>query len=624
MKTHPFAARGLRPWLAIGAFAAATCFSAYLAYPTVFTGTAAYDDEGYLLASFRSFLRLGGLYSSTYTNYGPGYYAVLGTIFRVTGADLLSLGPGRITALALLVGGSLAGAVAVWLATRRLLVAVAAQLFFVGLLKAAAAAEPLHPGGYLVFLLGLLTLTAFLRERLGAARTAGALGIIVALMLSTKVNVGAFALIGCALAASAGSRSPRLRGAALAVIVALPLALTSSQWRQEGVLAFALVIALGGLASLVVIGTGPALPVGRRETASFVGWCVAVGVLVCIPVVASGTPPWQLLDGALIAPARFPGTFYIPAPLDLSESALPLCFALLLAGAAVVARRAFQDPVASRLVGFVKIVGGVQLIALFGPALRAGAALPAMLVLAALLAVPLGSWSEDAIHSRRILLVVGVLQPLHWFPVAGSQVAWGSFLLALIAFVNVGDGISELAPAVAELPAKPPWGRALPAAAGLLLIGAVALRADLWPWAAYARFDSLAELQLPGAAGIRVPPVQAAQVTEIARVLGSSCDSFYSIPGLGSFYPWTRMQAPTGRIVTAWPLLFDDDMQAAAIRDLDRFQGRLCVLANPAQLGFWLQGRPLRFGPLVRYLSAFSEEIGRAGDYVVLRRPTLP
>jgi hypothetical protein len=610
-----------KPWLVAVTLAAVAGYCAYVAYPTIFTGSQYYDDEGYLLATFRAYVGSGGLYSSTYAQYGPGYYSLFGTLFQLTGADLMSLAPGRVTALSLLAAASLAGAVAVWLATRRLLLAVAAQLFFTAFLKVAAAAEPLHPGGYLVLLLALLAVTCFLPGTLPSAAAPAALGAIAALMLTTKINVGAFAVLGCLAAAASAASSRWLRAAAWLLVAAVPLGLTVRLWAWEGMPAFALVVALGGVVARAVVTRGPVAPVDRSEIVTFIAAVAIVSALLCVPVLFRGTSPAELLDGTLLAPARFAGVFVWPVVIDLGIAAIPLGLSLLLLCAAVLARRLKEEPAASRLAGALKLVGGLAAI-FASSSYRLHELLPALLVLAGLVAVPISSYSVGAIRWRRVLLLVAVLQPLHAYPVAGSQVTWGCFLLVLVAFVNVGDGISELALAIRGLAGRLRWLSLAPVAASALLLVAVASRDDLSPTSEYLRFNALPPLGLPGDAGIHVTAFDAYAYGELTRILSSNCDSFYSLPGLNSFYVWAQMQPPTRRLGVMWHLMFDEDMQAAVIQDLDRFPGRLCVLRN-LQMAFAVQqGRPFPTGPLVRYVARYTRSVGGFGAYEVLRLPS--
>lgn len=606
--------------LGVALLAAAAAYCAVLAYPTIFTGAAPYDDEGYLLASFRSWIASGGLYTTTYSQYGPGYYAVLGTLFRLTDANLLSFVPGRLTALTLLVATSAAGALTVWIATRRLLVAVAAQLFLLAYLEVPAAAEPLHPGGYLVLLLGVLAAICVAGRLRGGWRAPAAAGAVIALLGTTKINVGAFAAAGVVLAVGAGHASRRVRVASTLLLLAIPVVITARLRELEPFRLLASAVALGGAAALVTSRLGPRLRVERRSAVAFLGAAAAVAVLCTVPVLLTGTSPAQLLEGALLAPARFPGVFVLAPTGDAESTLVAVGVAVAFLGATLLARALVPESRVRRVTGLARLVGGA--LALYAVRVQPDGLplLPLALVGASVVALPDGLPGDDAVLGRRVLLMIAVLQPLHAYPVAGSQWAWGSFLLAVIAHVNLGDGISELADLLTPRAIAARGFSAVTVACGVALALPLAASGRVSPAPRYDGYLALPAARAAGVGDVRVDPDVAARNATIAGVLRSSCDSFYSIPGLASFYVWAQLPAPTGRIATAWPMLFDDALQEDVVRDLARFDGRLCLLWNGDVLALWQQGRPLREGPLVTFLARFDQVVGAADGYVVLRR----
>ncbi len=603
-------------FIAVICFTIVTAYTAYLGFPSVFTGSAPYDDEGYLLSSLRSFVSHGGLYSTTYSQYGPGYYAVFGLLFRAIGTDLLSLVPGRTTTLVLLVAGSLAGAIAVWLASRRLLVAIAAQLFFFAFLRHAVA-EPLHPGGYLVFLLALLAVVCLYPHQRQTIGVPVAMGIILALMITTKVNVGAIALAGCLLAVTSSNSSRSIRRISCVALVLLPVGLTAADLHIDLIRAFTLAIVVGVVAAHVTISHGPSTKVRRREALGFSCSFALTSILACAPILVTGTSIGTLFRGALLVPTRLRSVFILPYGIEFK--ALMIVPALVLFGAALVAHQVGTEPGASRVVGVVKLLGGLLVIVSLSVSPSAG--LPGLLLLTTLAAVPLRRFSDDALLGRRILVVVAVLQPLHAYPVAGSQVWWGSFLIALVAFINVADGLLEAAGVLESAMHGFSLAARVSSVLSVLLLVTVVVDHHLWPADTYRLYDKLPALDLPGVGAVRIDPAQAEEYTSIVKLLRANCDSFYSIPGLASFQVFTQLPSATGRIATAWPTLFDDQTQAAAAQDLSQFKGRLCVLKNDAQLASWQQGQILRPGPLVRFVHEFSYVVGQVGDYVVLVRP---
>src|SRR5262245_37072848 len=60
----------------------------FAAYQQIFSTYAAYDDEGYLMLSLRSFIAGEPLYDAVYTQYGPAYYAGETVFHRVSGLPI--------------------------------------------------------------------------------------------------------------------------------------------------------------------------------------------------------------------------------------------------------------------------------------------------------------------------------------------------------------------------------------------------------------------------------------------------------------------------------------------------------------------------------------------------------
>ncbi len=222
---------------------ATTVYSAFLAYPTVFSGRPIFDDEGYVLASLRSYIESGGLYSETYSQYGPGFYSLVGSLFGFLDLDLGSLGPGRWLTLVLIVLTSLASAVAVWLFTRQTLVALATNLFVTGFLLAHQVNSPLHPGHLVALILALLAVT--LGSRWRPSGTPAVLGVLLTVIALIKVNLGGFALVGLAVGVALSSASLRVRVWGLAGAMALPVILLFPDLAKPSVRVYLAVMLIG-------------------------------------------------------------------------------------------------------------------------------------------------------------------------------------------------------------------------------------------------------------------------------------------------------------------------------------------------------------------------------------------
>jgi hypothetical protein len=134
---------------------------------------------------------------------------------------------------------------------------------------------------------------------------------------------------------------------------------------------------------------------------------------------------------------------------------------------------------------------------------------------------------------RRLLVALSVLQALHAYPVAGSQVAWATFLFVPIGAILVADGwrrsVGALAPAAGPRPA---WARPAGAVLALVAVALVAATVRTTGQRLEAAYAAGVPLGLPGTGGIRVRPGQARLYRVLATTLAARCRTFVTMPGL--------------------------------------------------------------------------------------------
>ena len=159
----------------------------------MFSKVQAYDDEGYQLLTVRQFLDGLPLYDAVYTQYGPAYYLweqALHQGLRIP----LTHDATRLVTVAVWIGGSAASGLLVWLVTRRgLLTAFGTVLAFFHL--AQMTFEPGHPQELcLLAVIGALVVMTWRLVRYGRIGIGpmAAVGVLVALTVLTKINVGLF------------------------------------------------------------------------------------------------------------------------------------------------------------------------------------------------------------------------------------------------------------------------------------------------------------------------------------------------------------------------------------------------------------------------------------------------
>ncbi|MBI2497971.1 MAG: hypothetical protein HYV75_08705, partial [Opitutae bacterium] len=484
--------------LRIPALLAATVLLAVTAYWLLFTVFMTYDDEGYVLVSLANYAAHGGLYAQVYSQYGPFFYVLHDACHRVLGYDFTNTAGRWFTLLCWLLAAG-GAAHLVWRRTRDATLAgftLGLTFFHLWLMVS----EPMHPGGLIVV---LVTVAAWLGARQiekgslsGLAVTAGLAG---AALLLTKVNVGVFFLAAAGGWFAVHFRDPvparRLTLLATALLVLLPLVLMRAQLGGSWGPLFA---GLSITASLGMLG------VAWRQRTPLTSWrqawwgagsLVLLGALVLAVVRLRGTTFPELLEGMLLGPLRHPGVYRF-APIWLPGAALAGGGSLLLAV------WAWRRPgpgldwllVALRLtVILVYSVACLECLPFSAHKFTMSFAVPLAWIFARRLA-PVGD--EDPVPGGATWLgLLLVLQYLHAFPVAGSQVAWGTFLVVPLLALGLHDTQRFIATHRADMSVL----------VGLVALGLAVCVAGRMVAIGGSRYAGSRPLRLPGAAGLRLP-----------------------------------------------------------------------------------------------------------------------
>ncbi|HWM54467.1 MAG TPA: hypothetical protein VNO20_03670 [Solirubrobacterales bacterium] len=619
----------VRAVVAIVAFAAVTVATVLVARPSMFSVRTLQEDEGYMLTILKSFVNHGGMYDDVFGQYGPFYYDVWGGFFSLFGIPLIP-DAGRVVTLVVWVLTSLAFGLVTLRLTRSLLLGLAAQMAVFNSLIVLTN-EPMHPVGLIALLLAALSgVACFVRKPISIA-AATALGGVVGALLLVKVNIGIFALASLALAcvvsypALASRRWVRLPVEAGFVI--LPLLLMTSKFGEAWARHYAVHVAIAALAVVIVLR---ARVPGRRPTEEL-WWMLAglagVGLASCLAVIGSGTSLEGLFDGVIQQPLRQTDSFILP----LAQSGRTWAFDLVaLAGAGAFwyasrgARREFSSALVaagsllSILVGAGLALTVIGETVLFGSTDFAGHRMAFLGFAWVALAPGPGDRDPDISFARLLLPPLAVLQALHAFPVAGSQLMLGTFLAIPVGAICVANGVRGLI-GVLEDERERHAALALGAVAGsalLLFTGNATLREPLR--SARAAYDARVPLDLPGERKVRLPQEEVNLYRDISAAIERNCGSFLTLPGLNYFYIWTDQEPPTGYNATDWMNLFDDAHQRRVIEDTREIRG-LCLLRNVGLAEGWSQG-PIPPGPLVSYLDRGFRPLVAFGSYELLRR----
>ena len=555
-------------WTGLVVLAAVLAVAGYWLLFTFFMG---YDDEGYVLLSLRNYAAHGALYDRVFSQYGPFFFATFDALHRALGFAWTNTS-GRLVTLAVWGATALSSGLLVW---RRSRSTAAAALTLAGVFAYlwVMIHEPTHPGG----LVGLLVaLAAWLGAETDPAEKPGAaaaLGAIAAALALTKINVGVFMFAAAGVWLVLSARDARVRrigrwGLA-AGLVLMPWGLMHAMLPEAWVIEYAVIFTLAALGVLLVLEANPVPVAGWRVVAALAGGAAGVTLLTAGVTLARGSTVSGLLDGVLLNPLRQPGVYHFAfswRPGSLATAAVALALVITAArrpdlrwvSGLVVAIRllAMAALVLSALVGAQGLGAGPwypsdlarRLLSSLGwaPVSPAGFGMSFGVGLAALCALPLRrdeAGGRDA-RVRQWVALVLVLQFLHAYPVAGSQLNWGTFLWVPLLVLAVRD-------AWLSLPART-WQRpvAVTAAVGAFGLSGIMAYTLLWIGLEGRKYGE--PLGLPGAEKVVVPDDTVFALRIMAENARAHADMLFSLSGLYSFNLWTGLPTPTLANATQW------------------------------------------------------------------------
>jgi hypothetical protein len=570
------------------------------------------DDEGMFLVSLRQFLDHGSLYRHTWSGYGPFYYSFVGLLYRLTGQEP-TLQNGRLLSLALTALSASVFAAAVWRVTKSLPASVLCQVgAFVILIRGVS---PMHPALLIVLLLAVLTyaLSSYAVEpsHLTLLVAGGAVGAVT----MTKVNVGLFAGVALVFAFVVGNRDqpPLFRVVVSAAAVLLPFLLIFQSFSKTWAAVLAAMVSVSLLA-LVAVMTSDAVAFPLRAIGSAaVGAILTIAASVCWPLL-SGTSLPALFEGVVTKPLRQVDLLTIPAAVRVNWVVIILTLSVLLLA---VTRPDARSPTWLAQFGWPHAALAVAGLWLFGLGTldlvtNFAGWLPAIVVLPALAFI--ADVRPSVRLALRFLVPLAVLQVLHAYPVAGAQVGWATVAMTVPCTIAIAAGLERHAS----------WRdmKALPVAVAtgslcLLLV----LATGSWPSAWWTTYTAQPVLGLRGTSFIRLDPERTRVLRTVTAALREQCDTFYSAPGLNSFYIFSGLPPPTG-LLANWPGVLDATQQREVLSRLRAAEGaneRVCLLRDLSRSSAWLAG--YGSGPLREILTDYDAVVTRAGPYAISVRP---
>jgi hypothetical protein len=612
-----------------GALAAGLAVAAYVTMFSIFNG---YDDEGTLLVSVQAFAEGKTLYSDIYSPYGPFYYELFGGFFALTGWDITTEASRTIVIVAWLLTAFLFGLTTQRL-TGRLLLGLAGMLVAFNILDVVVL-EPMHPHGLSALLLAaFILLAASFTSRWLLASGAGA-GALLAALVMTKVNLGAYAVAAVVLAAVLTveplHRRAWLRWLAIAAFLAMPLAIASRDLSQEWARSLIASEILAGGA--VIAAAWPSRPRRDEDDDGLIDWLIVaatafIAVLgaILLAVLLTGPSFGDVYDGTVRLAMRVRDTLSIP--FNSSPAAVDWGIAALAAAVLVSWLRPTSAGRPALWPGLLRIAAGLAIWfttsqtspVAFGPAPGNPDALA--LALAWVAAVP-PAGAAEAPRKRflRVLLpALAVAETLQVYPVAGAQVVIAALIYVPVGALCIADGLAALRAWSAAGGAVPLQRFGIVATVAIVALAAkfgmdvarTATRTAI-------SYDEQQSLPFPGAGRMRLPAEQATEYEAMVGLLRDNrCSAFIAYPNVNSLYLWSGIEPPVLTPPGAWITTLDAAEERRVVAQL-RASPRPCAIRNETQAGMWLSGRPRPELPLDNYIFNRFEPVRQVGQFEFL------
>jgi hypothetical protein len=604
--------------VAAAAVSALVLIGAAYGYFRIFSQFAAYDDEGYVMQSVRSFLEGHALYDEVYSQYGPAYYLLQKVVYGLLGVPLTH-NVVRLTTLTMWIATAVVSAGIVVRITRSLVLAAIVFIHvFVHLLPVIN--EPGHPQT----LLGLTVAVACFVCASGrgeiAPRHAIVAGILAGFAALVKINVGVYLLLGLAVPLTLASPFGRIAAPVLLLVAtALPILLMREHVGNRSA-SYALVGAMSGAAVTYVCWRLLRPPTIARTTLfAFAAAFAATAGLIVLAIIGFGTTPSALVQGILIQPARLTTLFYMPVAFTSAATPVAIGGAAL---AILLTWRRITDATAWPAIAFVSKAAfaiATLYVAQLGYVELMQYATPFVWVV---MLPTARSEPTAALLSRAILAAVTAFELLQGYPVGGTQVPFATFPIFAPALICLFD-------AMALVSAITPRPRV-----ALVVLQVIAL---LWARSAftpiigknvlyhyYAVHMAHEDLRLPGATRLRLTPAEVARFQWLAGTIRANCSSFVALPGFQSLHSWSGIAPITTKNAGTWMTLLSPEEQQELWTTAD-VRKTPCALLQEEVASNWIGYRPSEGLPAYRELAARFQTVATVDGYeLMLRRDRDP
>jgi hypothetical protein len=365
------------------------------------------------------------------------------------------------------------------------------------------------------------------------------------------------------------------------------------------------ILVIGSIVGMFVLASIDPLTVRRWSLVPVVsGAAVAVLCSFAFPIL-TGTPLSDVVDGVFIRPLKFSSGFTVPAAVSFDW--LWLVLTVVGIGAAIAFRSFSPEKVQAQaswthatLAALALWILGLGIVTLAGW-------LPILVVLPALAFCC--NASESIRLALRLTVVLAALQILVAYPVAGSQIAWGSVAMVVPCGIALAVGIDY----------SRIWREAglwIRGGATAFVCVAILVASHGLPAGAWKGYVDSPAFGLPGTGLMRVDPSVAATIQGAARQLRKHCDTFYGVPDLNSFYIFSGLPAITGMVANGTPDALTPDQQRLVIDEFQQKESageRVCILRDGTVT-------TLAPGPLTNVLNLYTKTVATVGNYTISRR----
>jgi hypothetical protein len=583
-----------------------------IAYWMLFTTFMSHDDEGYVLISLKNYCLHGGLYAKVYSQYGPFLYFFHDLGHRVFRYDFTNT-TGRLITLIFWVGVTLACSHLVWRQTRAITLAIFTggfTFFHLWLMVG----EPIHPGGLIA---AVVAASAWLGarhiERGETQRLAVTTALFGTCLILTKVNVGIFYFAAAGAWFAIHLRNSRhaalVSFIATALLIVLPFALMRPVRGESWAFIFAAMAAIAGVTMLAAAWTEREPHAEWKHAGMGMAAAIFTGALVIAAVCLRGTSMIEMINGVLLEPLRQPKVYHF-APDWKPGTWLGGGFSLLLAWCHWKKR----GPMLSGALIVVRLLLIVEFSFASMEALPFSSHSSVMsycIPLAWIFVVRLApAETEVRCNVAPWIGLLLVLQYLHAYPVAGSQIAWGTFLIVPVMALGLNDTGRFLIKR--DLPfALDTIGLTF---ATLAMVAAGRLGPIGWH-----RYNDSRPLGLKGAEDIRLPEEYATTLRVLSLNAAAHGDMLFSLPGMFSFNGWTTLPTPTLKNTTHWFSLLKEQDQREIAAAIAR-SNRPVLIKNRGLLDFLASNHFPVTGFLNDYLEKNFAAVFKLGGYEFLAR----